>query len=237
MGRTVDLNKRLSPEDKQYLIERGREYLIPANERRFGTAEDPREPDSHEQEGSNALSPFYQDANRQAAVYDVGGAPLPNTTLDYNTGRVADRINGETVEYTGPGHTPGAFDLTPQRDAGYGGFDDGTDGVAIGDNGQPIDDTIDEDIVAYVTSIDDSAELIRQLTQVKPIADEHGVNVQWRGDDDVDDLQIALGVAIDDLRDKGVDVLPEGKVGEDEDSENDSEEETEVTPDEDENKE
>lgn len=237
MGRTVDLNKPLSAEDRQYLIERGRDYLIPANVRRFGTPENPREPDEHEREGSNALSPFYQDSQRQAAVYDVGGAPLPNTTLDYNTGRVADRVNGETVEFTGPGHTPGAFDLTPQRDAGYGGFDDGSDGVDLDEHGNPIDDNIDDDIVDYVTSIPNITELIRQLTELKPIAAEYGVNVEWRGDDKRDDLEIKLGVAIDDLRDKGIDVLAgneeDGESENTEENEN-SEENSESTPGEDE---
>jgi hypothetical protein len=103
MGRFVDLNSRLSEEDKQYLRDRGRGYLIPANERRFGTNDEPREPEEFEKAGSNAVSPFYQSEVREAAVYDVGGAPLPNTTLDYNTGRVADRDNGKTIEFTGPG--------------------------------------------------------------------------------------------------------------------------------------
>lgn len=202
MGRFIDLNSRLSEEDKQYLLDRGRGYLIPANERRFGTNEEPREPEPHEQAGSNALSPFYQPQDRQAAVYDVGGAPLPDATLDYNTGRVVDRDNGKTIEYAGPGHTPGAFDLRGVRS------EEGFESYDVDEQGNPVDDHIDEDIVDFVTEIPNIKSLKKELA-------DRGVEVD--SEDKREDLEIKLAVKLQDLRDEGEDIFPDS-----EDSEGDS---------------
>src|SRR5215475_5572476 len=115
MGRQINLDEPLSKEDREYLVERGRGYLLAANESRFGTPDNPREPDEGDL-GPTSQSPFYDSEERQKAIYDVGGAPLPGTTLDYDTGRIADRENGVLVEYTGPGHTPGAYNLASVRE-------------------------------------------------------------------------------------------------------------------------
>lgn len=212
MGKVVDLNKPLSEEDKQYLRERGRGHLIPGNERRFGVNGD-KTPAPGEEAGNHALSPFYQNADREAAVYDVGGAPLPGTTLDYNTGRVADRVNGKRVEFTGPGHTPGAFDLTPQRDSEYGGFTS----QAVDEQGRPIDDHIDDDIVQYVTGVDSPADLVKDLKELGLDASE---------DEDRETLEIRLGVKLQDMRDEGQEVTFE-------DADGDGDEDVEVqTPEE-----
>jgi hypothetical protein len=186
MGLVIDHNHRYTQEERDYLNSRGRGYLIPANERRFGTNESPKEPEPFEQHDSHAISPFYQNATREAAVYDKGGAPLPNTTLDYNTGRVADRNNGVTVEYAGPGHTPGASNLSQQRDMNYEpeGF------VSYGEDDGDVD--IDEDIVEEVLSHKTVAALKKALK-------EHDVDVEaeWKKED----LENALAVALQDQRD------------------------------------
>jgi hypothetical protein len=174
MGRQVNLDAPLSAEDKQYLVERGRGYLIPANERRFG-ADGTRVPEAHEAVGAPSQSPFYDNQEREKAVYDVGGAPLPNTVLDYDNGRVLDRENGVTVEYTGPGHTPGGFNLEPE------GF------VSSSDE----DDDIDEDIVHTVLGLN-VAGLKEQLTTL-------GVDVDSK--DKKEDLQNKLAIALQDARD------------------------------------
>ena len=80
MGRFVDLDKPLSQEDKDYLNTRGRGYLIYANERRFGE-DGTREPAEYEKAGAPTQSPFYDTQERDRAIYDRGGAPLPGTTL------------------------------------------------------------------------------------------------------------------------------------------------------------
>lgn len=187
MGLTVDLNKPFTPEVKAYLRERGRGHLIPANERRFGEDGD-REPEEHEQYDSHALSPFYNSEERAAAVYDVGGAPLPGTVLDHDTGRVADRENGVFVEYSGPGHTPGAYDLSSTRDSKQ--YNDGGWGSKNEDGDS---DDIDEDIVAHVlaqdTVKDIKAELKKQEIESSSTKKE--------------DLQNDLAVGLQDKRDEG----------------------------------
>jgi len=181
MGVQINLNKRLTEDEKTYLRTRGRGYLIPANERRFGTEAEPREPGPHEQADSQALSPFYQPETRLAAVYDVGGAPLPDTTLDYNTGRVADRDNGQLVEFTGPGHTPGAYDLRGVR-----GEPEGFS--SYGDE----DDDIDDDVINEVLSISSVAKLKARLKEE---------NVSFDSDDKREDLENKLAVALQDKKD------------------------------------
>lgn len=186
MGIQIDHNHRYTKAERDYLVQRGRGYLLPANERRFGTEENPREPDEHEQADNYAISPFYNPEVRAAAVYDKGGAPLPNTTLDYNTGRVADRENGLMVEYTGPGHTPGAYDLTPQRDANYEpeGF------ASYSDDDGDVD--IDDDIVQEVVSH-------KSVTTLKKALKDHGItpDPEWNRED----LENALAIKLQDDRD------------------------------------
>lgn len=191
MGIQIDHNHRYTEEEKAYLNQRGRGYLIPANERRFGTNDEPREPEEWEKEDSHAISPFYQPETREAAVYDVGGAPLPNTTLDYNTGRVADRENGVTVEYTGPGHVPGAYDLRSTRD--QVDYVEGVDFHSTSDD----DDDIDNDIVEHVLNVPNVASL------KKEIKDRGG---DYDADDKREDLENKLAVKLQDIRDSGQDL-------------------------------
>ena len=78
MGRLIDFDQPLSDEDKEYLQSRGRGHEIEANDRQFG-------------EGApEGVQKFDTDV-RNAADYDVGGAPLPGSVLDVDTGRVIPR--------------------------------------------------------------------------------------------------------------------------------------------------
>ena len=209
MGKQVDMNKPLSAEDKKYLTERGRGYLIAANERRFGV-DGTKTPEPGEEAGNHAISPFYNQAEREAAVYDKGGAPLPGTTLDYDTGRVADRVNGKRVEYTGPGHTPGAFDLTPQRDAEYGGFGS----YEVDEQGNPVDDHMDDDIVEYVTGLQNIDALLADLKELEVDANKK---------EGREALENKLAVKLQDLRDSGEDVTFTSEDDESDNAGNDSE--------------
>lgn len=186
MGVVIDHNHRYSEEERSYLLNRGRGYLLPANERRFGTNEKPREPGPNEQYDSEAISPFYQSQEREAAVYDKGGAPLPGTVLDYDTGRVADRDNGVIVEPTGPGHTPGAANLSAQRDINYEpeGF------VSRSDDDGDVD--IDEDIVEQVLAHKNVAELKKSLKE-----NDVEIDSDWKRED----LENALAITLQDKRD------------------------------------
>jgi hypothetical protein len=188
MGILIDHNHRYTDDEKNYLESRGRGYLIPANERRFGTNENPRDPDPHEQHDSEAISPFYQAEDRHAAVYDVGGAPLPGTVLNYETGRVYDRENGVEVEFTGPGHTPGASNLASVR-----GEPEGFEGYEVDENGNPVPG-IDDDIVEQVLALPN-------VTAVKKELDALGVDYDSKAKRD--DLENALAVALQDKRDAG----------------------------------
>lgn len=137
MGRKVDLDSPLSEEDKSYLKRRGRGYLIAANERRFGE-DGKRQPEEHEMAGGPPGHQFYDNSERERAVYDQGGAPLPNTTLDYNTGRVYDRDNGVLVEPAPVLSQPGAYATSTQA---LGEFFEGRD-----DDDSDIDDDIAEEV-------------------------------------------------------------------------------------------
>ena len=178
MGRQVDLDSPLSAEDKAFLNGRGRGYLVEVNERRFG-ADGKREPEAHEQAGGSTQSPFYDNDEREKAVYDVGGAPLPGTVLDYNTGRIADRDNGVLLEYTGPGHTPGAYDMRHEAEGFSSRPDEG-------------DEEIDEDIVEKVLAYKNVTELRNALKKEK---------VEFAGDDKRDDLENKLAIHLQDKRD------------------------------------
>ena len=175
MGRFVDLDQPLSEEDKEYLRSRSRGYLIPANERRFGV-DGKQEPAEHEKAGDVPGNPFYDAEQRSQAVYDTGGAPLPGTTLDYDTGRVFDRDNGVTVEPRPAGHTPGAYPV-PEGFFGNGQDEDGSD--------------IDEDIAEEVTSL--------KVAELKERLEQEGVEVD--PGDKKDDLQDKLAIALQDKRD------------------------------------
>lgn len=179
MGRQVNLDEPLSVEDREYLKSRGRGYLLAANERRFGTPDEPREPDEGDL-GASSQSPFYDSEERQKAIYDVGGAPLPGTTLDYDTGRVADRENGVLVEFTGPGHTPGASDLRGRREPE--GF------TSTSEDG----DDIDDDIVQRVLDMPNVGAIKNELKK-KKVEAPSGANRE--------DLENLLAVTLQDERD------------------------------------
>lgn len=179
MGIQIDHNQPYSPEVKAYLRERGRAYLIPANERRFGE-DGTRTPDPHEGVDASSVTPFYSTPDQQRALYDVGGAPLPGTVLDYDTGRIADRDNGVLVEYAGPGHTPGAYDLSrvlePEGFASQG------------------EDDIDDDIVSFVTKLKTKGDVQKKLTDL---------GVGYESDANRHRLDEQLAIALQDLRDDG----------------------------------
>jgi len=176
MGRFVDLNQPLSEEDKEYLRNRGRGYLIPANERRFGV-DGTETPAEHESSGSAAQSPFYNTDQRAAAVYDTGGAPLPGATLDYDTGRAFDRENGVLVEPRQAGHTPGA-NPSPWGPEGFAERDED-------------DSDIDEDIADEVNSY--------TVPQLKDHLDK--AKVAYEPTDKKSDLQDLLAIHLQDKRD------------------------------------
>lgn len=180
MGRFVDLDKPLSADDKAYLRSRGRGYLIPANERRFGE-DGTKTPEPHEAVGAPAQTPFYTHPDQQTAVYDKGGAPLPGSVLDYDTGRVADRVNGVTVEFTGPGHTPGAHDISSI--VGPEGFTEVSD-----------DDEIDDDIVSFVTGQKTKVALQKLLKDS---------GVEFETDANRSRLEELLAINLQDRRDAG----------------------------------
>ncbi len=181
MGVQVDHDKPYTEEVKAYLRLRGRGYLIPANERRFGV-DGTRTPEPHETVGTTTVSPFYDPVAREKAVYDVGGAPLPGAVLDYDTGRVADRNNGTLVEYSGPGHTPGAFDLAKSVEPE--GFTSSSDD----------DDDIDDDIVQFVTKLKSKTVVQERLTTLG-VGFDAAANRQQ--------LDEVLAIALQDLRDDG----------------------------------
>jgi hypothetical protein len=179
MGRYIDLDSPLSEEDKAYLISRGRGHVIPANERRFGP-DGTDEPAAHEKAGAPAQSEFYDSEVRGQAVYDTGGAPLPNTTLDYNTGRAYDRENGVLVEPRPAGHVPGGYPLESAQEFFAEGRDED-------------DSDIDEDIAEEVTSLT-VAELKGRLDKAR---------VDYDATDKKPDLQDKLAIALQDKRNAG----------------------------------
>lgn len=181
MGRQINLDQPLSEVDKGYLRERGRGYLIAANERRFGV-DGTREPEEHEQVGAPSQTPFYSSDTQQMAVYDKGGAPLPGVVLDYDTGRVADRENGVLLEYTGPGHTPGAHSISEVFEPE--GFASSSDD----------EDDIDDDIVNFVTAIKTKGDVQKRLGDL---------NIKFETDSNRQRLDEILAIALQDLRDEG----------------------------------
>jgi len=141
MGRQIDLDSPLSVEDKAYLRGRGRGHLIHANERRFGK-DGTATPAEHEAAGVPSASAFYDNQERERAVYDQGGAPLPGTVLSYDSGRVADRDNGQFVEFEPPLNSPGQFaHRIANSEEGF--------------SGEPDEGDVDDDIAEHVQSLSD----------------------------------------------------------------------------------
>lgn len=195
MARIVDLDKPLSEEDVKYLVSRGRRHQLHANFRRFGMPGNYHEPAEGEEAGKKVGSPFIDNEERQKAVYDTGGAPLPGTTLDYDSGRVFDRDNGVLVEPQPAGHTPGAF-------ASRYDFVEGRD---------EDDSDIDEDIAEHVTNLtipqleaklrENDLEVPEKKTAGDLKVDElvaelHDREIQTDKDDKKEDLQKKLNSAL-----------------------------------------
>lgn len=86
MGRYIDPNQPYNEVDKEYLRSRGRGHEIIENERRFGK-DGASVPDELESAGQNPESASF-DPELRKGLYDVGGAALPGTILDTDTGRV-----------------------------------------------------------------------------------------------------------------------------------------------------
>jgi hypothetical protein len=185
MGRVIDENKPYSAEDKQYLIERGRGYKIPANERRFG-ANGEADPVEGEEAGAPQKSVFYDNEQREKAVYDVGGAPLPGVVLDHDTGRAFDRENGVIVEPTRMGLTQSAHDLSAQRNPDFetGRSDDGDD--------------IDADIAEFVLAKGFTVDKLKDRLEAE------GVSIDE--DDKKQQLQEKLAIKLQDDRDDGKEI-------------------------------
>ena len=215
MSRQVNLNEPLSAEDRAYLRQRGRGYLVEVNERRFGTPENPRTPEEHEQAGGAAVSPFYDNQERDRAVFDVGGAPLPGAVLDYDTGRVLDRDNGMLVEFTGPGHTPGAYPSSASYEP------EGFNSYATDSNGNPIDDEFDVDIAEFVVNLPNKASVVTELEKYEDAKFDKG--------DTRPELNDALAIVLQDRRRAGKEIeLPEEALqGEPDDDEDEDEVEDE----------
>lgn len=195
MGRQVDLDSPLSKEDRAYLVGRGRGYLVEVNERRFGTPDNPRTPEDHEQAGASSLSPFYDNEQREKAVYDVGGAPLPGAVLDYDNGRVLDRDNGLAVEFTGPGHTPGAYPSSADYEEGFRAYD-------VDSNGNPVDDDFDDDIAQFVVGLPNKDAVLAELGKYE--------EADYDKDDERPELNDALAIVLQDRRRAGKEIdVPE----------------------------
>jgi hypothetical protein len=161
MGREIDFNQPLSDVDKEYLKSRGRGYLIAANDRRFPGG-DASAAVEHEKAGEPVGSEFYDNEARNRAVYDTAGAPLPGTTLDYDSGRAFDRDNGVTVEPRTAGHTPGQFS---SRHTDEGDFAEGEEGE---------NDDIDEDIADNVIALN--------LKELEAALKENGIPIPTKED-------------------------------------------------------
>lgn len=201
MGRAVNLNQPLSPEDKAYLRERGKGYLIPANERRFGANGD--QIAEGDVAGQPQENPFYDTDARNQAVYDQGGGHLPGTILDTDTGRLFDRENGVRVEYTGPGYTNSATDI---RDSEQFFDSHGEDG------------DIDEDIVDEISSI-------RNVKELRQRCVDEGLEIPSGAKRE--DLEDALAIHLQDKRDAANGISEDGVINVDAQFENSEQSEQE----------
>lgn len=167
MSMVLDPNQPWTDEQKAWARDSGRAHLITANERRFpgGVAE---AAEDHEAAGDQPVSPVFGTdgaALREAATYDVGGAPLPGSTLDYDTGRgygFDEDDNGVLVEPNPPKNSPGAFahSLTPEAFAAASGTVATPEGFTSTPEGG---DDIDADIVEHVVGLKNKAEVLAEL--------------------------------------------------------------------------
>ena len=138
MGRYIDPNQPFSESDKEFLRSRGRADQIIENERRFG-ADGTRVPDELEQAGHDPESASFDGDERDDNDYDVGGAPLPGTVLDTDTGRV--------IPLKDRSEATGAFDYV-----------DPNTGEVL-----PDPDAFDEDIIDHVESLPNVKAVEKEL--------------------------------------------------------------------------
>lgn len=180
MSLVLDPNKPWTEDEKQWARSSGRGHLIVTNERRFPDGKDSKEYDKAGVVPESAqFSPEGTEV-REAAVYDVGGAPLPGTTLSYDNGRAMQfdmEGNGITVEPNPPVNAPGSYAPFVEPE----GF------VSMADGG----DDIDDDIVEFVLDLKTKADVQKELTDRK---------VGWSSADDRDTLNDKLAVAMQDER-------------------------------------
>ncbi|AAN02076.1 gp22 [Mycobacterium phage Barnyard] len=193
MSLVLDPNRPWTKEEKEWARSSGRGYLVETNERRFpgGKAKNAL---PHEQAGEPPESAQFGQLGemaRQAAVYDVGGVPLPGTTLDYDTGRALQfdaEGNGVAVEPEIPVNSPGAFATVAlrQESEGFGSYSDQGDDV-------------DEDIIDYVLSLktkDDVKAAIDEANKKAPAE----YRQTYSSGDDRDALNDKLALVLQDTR-------------------------------------
>lgn len=178
MSVVLDPNKPWTDDEKEWARASGRGHLIISNERRF--------PDGKAAKGDKVGEPpesaqFGVEGTevRNAAVYDVGGVPLPGTTLSYDNGRAMQfdmEGNGITVE-PAPVNAPGAYAPFVEPE----GFTSTADGG----------DDIDDDIVEHVLGLGTKGDVQKELKRLK---------VGWSSADDRDTLNDKLAVALQDER-------------------------------------
>jgi hypothetical protein len=180
MSLVLDPNRPWTDEEKQWARTSGRGHLIVANERRFPDGKASKA-SKNEKAGSPPESVQFGPEGtfvREAAVYDVGGAALPGTTLSYDNGRAMQfdaEGNGITVEPNPPVNAPGAYAPFVEPE----GFTSTPEGG----------DDIDEDIVDFVLGLETKADVQKELKKRK---------VSFSSGDNRDDLNDKLAVAMQD---------------------------------------
>ncbi|AVO25996.1 hypothetical protein SEA_THUMB_16 [Mycobacterium phage Thumb] len=157
MGRYIDPNQPYTDEDKKYLRSRGRGAEIIENERRFGE-DGKKEPDELERAGYDPESASFDGDDRDEATYDVGGAPLPGTVLDTDTGRV--------------------IPLSDRSDTGAFEYVDPNTGEVVEDP-----DAFDEDIIEFVEGLPNVDSVKAKLKEVDPNAETSGLSKRREWDD------------------------------------------------------
>lgn len=189
MSLVLDPNVPWTDEEKEWARTSGRGHLIVANERRFPDGKKSKA-DKSEKAGAPPVSAQFGPEGtevRDAAVYDVGGAPLPGATLDYDTGRAIAfdaEGNGITVEPNPPVNAPGAYAPYVEPE----GF------TSTPDGGDDIDDDIIDEVLAYKTK----ADVQKALTAVNKRNPNR--QVAFTAGDDRDTLNDKLAVALQDER-------------------------------------
>jgi hypothetical protein len=194
MSLVLDPNRPWTDEEKEWAKSSGRGYLIETNERRFPNGKASKA-EKHEKAGAppeSAQFGQFGEMARQSAVYDVGGVPLPGTTLDYDTGRALQfdaEGNGVTVEPSLPLNSPGAYASTAaivQEAEGFGSYSD---------QGDDVDDDIVELVLSYKTKAD-VQQAIDEANEKAPAQ----FRQSYSSSDDRNDLNDKLALVLQDTR-------------------------------------